>query len=149
MLDGRLVGLYPRLPPGETTEDGEGEGKWEVGSGKGKGEGGRGKGEGEEERGVGGALVVVSPAAPLRDGFHRQIVVTALAFLDHGRRLDRTAATLFTHPNAIRYRLARLQQLTGESLTDDSPGMASGSLGSVHWWWALRTWLESGSDRKS
>ena len=195
MLDGRLVGLYPRLPAGETITDGEvaGEGSGEVG--------------GPED---GGALVVVSPAVPLddlraayglcvraldldggldggaapapygrhgvyeltelaaeialadqpllgawlsarllanldpRDDFHRQIAVTALTFLDHGRRLDRTAATLFTHPNTVRYRLARLQQLTGESLTDDLPGSASGPLGALHWWWALRTWLGTG-----
>ncbi|NEA65559.1 helix-turn-helix domain-containing protein [Streptomyces sp. SID12488] len=191
MLDGRLVGLYPRLPVGETIENGEAEG---------------------EETGIDGALVVVSPAVPLddlratyalcvraldldggataapgpgpygrygvyeltelaaeialadqpllgawlsahllanldpRDDFHRQIAVTALTFLDHGRRLDRTAATLFTHPNTVRYRLARLQQLTGESLTDDLPGSASGPAGTLHWWWALRTWLGRGTD---
>ncbi|NEC91275.1 CdaR family transcriptional regulator [Streptomyces sp. SID12501] len=193
MLDGRLVGLYPRLPAGEAIDDGEGEG------------------EGEEDRDD-GALVVVSPPVPLddlratyalcvraldldggatatpgpygrhgvyeltelaaeialadhpllgawlsarllanldpRDDFHRQIAVTALTFLDHGRRLDRTAATLFTHPNTVRYRLARLQQLTGESLTDDLPGSASGPLGTLHWWWALRTWLGLGADGK-
>ncbi|MDX3749691.1 helix-turn-helix domain-containing protein [Streptomyces sp. AK08-02] len=195
-LDGRLVGLYPRLPAGETIEDWDG--------------GGGGDAESAEEEACGGAFVVVSPAVPLddlratyglcvraldldggtapapykrhgvyeltelaaeialadqpflgawlsarlladldpRDDFHRQIAVTALAFLDHGRRLDRTAATLFTHPNTVRYRLSRLQQLTGESLTDDLPGIVSGPLGSVHWWWALRTWLESGSGRK-
>ncbi|MDW4906923.1 helix-turn-helix domain-containing protein [Streptomyces sp. ADMS] len=194
MLDGRLVGLYPRLPAGEEIADGEGEGEGKVGSGP-------------ED---GGALVVVSPAVPLddlraayglcvraldlgggpapgpygrhgvfeltelaaeialadqpllgawlsarlladldpRDDFHRQIAVTALTFLDHGRRLDRTAATLFTHPNTIRYRLARLQQLTGESLADDLPGVVSGPLGSLHWWWALRTWLGYGSGGK-
>ncbi|WP_327695610.1 PucR family transcriptional regulator [Streptomyces sp. NBC_00459] len=199
MLDGRLVGLYPRLPVGETIEDGEEER------------------EGEWEEEGGGALVVVSPAVPLDDlraayalcvraldldggataaqapgagpygrhgvyeltelaaeialadqpllgawlsarllanldpgdDFHRQIAVTALAFLDHGRRLDRTAATLFTHPNTVRYRLARLQQLTGESLTDDLPGSASsGPPGTLHWWWALRTWLGPGADGK-
>ncbi|MGY1499964.1 helix-turn-helix domain-containing protein [Streptomyces sp. QTS52] len=194
MLDGRLVGLYPRLPAGETIDGGEGEG------------------EGEEERGD-GALVVVSPPVPLddlratyalcvraldldggataspgpqhgghgvyeltelaaeialadqpllgawlsarllanldpRDDFHRQIAVTALTFLDHGRRLDRTAATLFTHPNTVRYRLARLQQLTGGSLTDDLPGSAFGPLGTLHWWWALRIWLGLGADGK-
>ena len=190
MLDGRLVGLYPRLPAGERIEEIEGEGEW--------GENGNGSGNGTED---GGPLVVVSPAVPLddlraayghcvraldlgpclhpgvyeltelaaeialadqpllgawlsarlladldpRDDFHRQIAVTALTFLDHGRRLDRTAATLFTHPNTVRYRLARLQQLTGESLTDDLPGISSGPLGTLHWWWALRTWLESGS----
>uniref|UniRef100_A0AAU2A1S7 Helix-turn-helix domain-containing protein n=1 Tax=Streptomyces sp. NBC_00093 TaxID=2975649 RepID=A0AAU2A1S7_9ACTN len=189
MLDGRLVGLYPRLPAGERIDDGEGEGEGEWDE----------NGNGTDG---GGPLVVVSPAVPLddlraayglcaraldrgpslrpgvyeltelaaeialadqpllgawlsarlladldpRDDFHRQIAVTALAFLDHGRRLDRTAATLFTHPNTVRYRLARLQQLTGESLTDDLPGISSGPLGTLHWWWALRTWLESGSD---
>ncbi|MFI1359661.1 PucR family transcriptional regulator [Streptomyces sp. NPDC020898] len=193
MLDGRLVGLYPRLPAGDEIQAEEGEPA---------GEGAAGGAE------SGGALVVVSPAVPLddlraayglcvraldldgtggadgtdgrhgvyeltelaaeialagqpllgawlsarlladldpRDDFHRQIAVTALTFLDHGRRLDRTAATLFTHPNTIRYRLARLQQLTGESLADDVPGSASGPLGTLHWWWALRTWLGSGS----
>ncbi|GAA3893213.1 helix-turn-helix domain-containing protein [Streptomyces lacrimifluminis] len=209
MLDGRLVGLYPRLPAGETIEDGEREREWE-GNGNGKG---KGELEGEEGgAGNGGALVVVSPAVPLedlraayglcvraldldggaratpgsygrhgvyeltdlaaeialadqpllgawlsarllanldpRDVFHRQIAVTALTFLDHGRRLDRTAATLFTHPNTVRYRLARLQQLTGESLTDDLPGSDSGPLGTLHWWWALRTWLGPGVDGK-
>jgi hypothetical protein len=197
MLDGRLVGLYPRLPAGETIEDGDAEGEWEW-----EKEGGG--------AGSGGALVVVSPAVPLddlraayglcvraldldggaapgpygrhgvyeltelaaeialadqpllgtwlsarllanldpRDDFHRQIAVTALTFLDHGRRLDRTAATLFTHPNTVRYRLSRLQQLTGESLADDLPGSASGPLGALHWWWALRTWLGPGVEGK-
>lgn len=192
MLDGRLVGLYPRLPAGETIGYGDVEGEEEEGAGAGNG----------------GALVVVSPAVPLddlraayglcvraldldagaapgpygrhgvyeltelaaeialadqpllgawlsarllanldpRDDFHRQIAFTALTFLDHGRRLDRTAATLFTHPNTVRYRLARLQQLTGESLTDDLPGSASGPSGTLHWWWALRIWLGSGVD---
>ncbi|WP_105970896.1 helix-turn-helix domain-containing protein [Streptomyces geranii] len=192
MLDGRLVGLYPRLPAGERIDDGDGGGEW-AGEGSGTGDGG-----------VGGAFVVVSPAVPLddlrsayglcvraldldgsygygrhgvyeltelaaeialadqpllgswlsarlladldpRDDFHRQIAFTALTFLDHGRRLDRTAATLFTHPNTVRYRLSRLQQLTGESLTDDLSGISSGPLGTLHWWWALRTWLESGT----
>ncbi|MFE3742979.1 PucR family transcriptional regulator [Streptomyces sp. NPDC059134] len=74
------------------------------------------------------------------DEFHRQLALTALAFLDHGRRLDRTATTLFTHPNTVRYRLGRLQQITGVSLTEphhDAPG----PLATLHWWWALTTWL--------
>lgn len=72
--------------------------------------------------------------------FHRQLALTALAFLDNGRRLDQTAAALFTHPNTVRYRLGRLRQITDASLTDLP---AEGALSSVHWWWALTSWLES------
>ena len=36
------------------------------------------------------------------DGFHRQLAVTALTYLDSGRRLDQTASALFTHPNTVR-----------------------------------------------
>ncbi|WP_075736817.1 helix-turn-helix domain-containing protein [Streptomyces acidiscabies] len=71
------------------------------------------------------------------DDFHRQLALTALTFLDLGRRLDQTAAALFTHPNTIRYRLARLQQITGSSL-GSGPG---GHTETLHWWWALTTWL--------
>ncbi|AXG76632.1 PucR family transcriptional regulator [Streptomyces paludis] len=71
------------------------------------------------------------------DGFHRQLALTAVTFLDHGRRLDRTAASLFTHPNTVRYRLGRLHRITGESLTDTPPE----PLSTLHWWWALTTWL--------
>ncbi|MFJ5226283.1 PucR family transcriptional regulator [Streptomyces sp. NPDC088400] len=77
------------------------------------------------------------------DAFHQQLALTALTFLDHGRRLDQTAATLFTHPNTVRYRLGRLQQITGESLTDPLPEGRSGPLGTLHWWWALTTWLRA------
>ncbi|MEU6371713.1 helix-turn-helix domain-containing protein [Streptomyces sp. NPDC046909] len=70
------------------------------------------------------------------DGFHRQLALTALTYLDTGRRLDQTASALFTHPNTVRYRLGRLQRLTGGSLADLPP------LPAVHWRWALTTWLE-------
>jgi len=78
------------------------------------------------------------------DAFHRQLALTALTFLDNGRRLDQTAATLFTHPNTIRYRLGRFQQLTGTSLTDTRPDGRGGPLDTLHWWWALTTWLDRG-----
>ncbi|BBC32190.1 hypothetical protein SGFS_034840 [Streptomyces graminofaciens] len=77
------------------------------------------------------------------DDFHRQLALTAVAFLDHGRRLDRTSTALFTHPNTVRYRLARLQQITGEPLTDGALDGPSGTLTTLHWWWALTTWLRS------
>ncbi|MGW2825262.1 PucR family transcriptional regulator [Streptomyces sp. NPDC001443] len=75
------------------------------------------------------------------DGFHRQLARTALTFLDCGRRLDQTAAALFTHPNTVRYRLGRLQQITGGSLADLPPAGSSGPVHALHWWWALTTWL--------
>lgn len=80
------------------------------------------------------------------DGFHCQLALTARVFLDNGRRLDQTAAALFTHPNTVRYRLGRLQRLTGESLTDPSPENRSGPLSTLHWWWALTTWLRADAD---
>ncbi|OQR66074.1 non-ribosomal peptide synthetase [Streptomyces maremycinicus] len=76
------------------------------------------------------------------DAFHRQLALTALAFLDNGRRLDQTAAALFTHPNTVRYRLGRLRQITSTSLAD-----GDGPLASLHWWWALTAWLESSTGR--
>ncbi|MGW1777796.1 helix-turn-helix domain-containing protein [Streptomyces sp. NPDC002143] len=70
--------------------------------------------------------------------FHRQLALTALAFLDNGRRLDQTAAALFTHPNTVRYRLGRLRQITSAPLTEGAPGPMDG----LHWWWALTSWLD-------
>ncbi|MDX3664587.1 PucR family transcriptional regulator [Streptomyces europaeiscabiei] len=80
------------------------------------------------------------------DDFHRQLALTAMAFLDSGRRLDRTATALFTHPNTVRYRLGRLHHLTGTSLTDGSLDGPSGTLTTLHWWWALTTWLATGTE---
>jgi DNA-binding PucR family transcriptional regulator len=70
------------------------------------------------------------------DEFHRELVSTALAYLDHGQRLDHAAAALHVHPNTVRYRLRRLASLgveVGEPLT---------VLEKLRLWWALRTWLD-------
>jgi hypothetical protein len=69
------------------------------------------------------------------DPFHRDLVSTALAFLDRGQRLDRTATALHLHPNTVRYRLRRLHELTGFSDAGATPVTET-----VRWWWALRTW---------
>ncbi|MEV4701983.1 helix-turn-helix domain-containing protein [Actinoplanes sp. NPDC049316] len=69
-----------------------------------------------------------------RDDFHRDLAATALTYLDHGQRLDRTADALHLHPNTVRYRLRRLQELTG---LPDHPTVPE----TVRWWWALRSWL--------
>lgn len=46
----------------------------------------------------------------LLDTFH--------GYLDAGGSTDRAARMLHCHPNTVRYRLRRLQQLTGRSVTD-------------------------------
>lgn len=70
------------------------------------------------------------------DDFHRDLAGTALAYLDHGQRLDRTAASLHLHPNTVRYRLRRLQELTGFG----AAGAQLTVLQTVRWWWALSAW---------
>jgi PucR-like helix-turn-helix protein len=70
------------------------------------------------------------------DQFHHQLVETALAYLDSGHRLDRTAAALHVHPNTVRYRLDRLSDLTGTP-PDPTPTVLS----TLRRWWALHTWL--------
>jgi hypothetical protein len=77
-------------------------------------------------------LAALDPADP----FHHDVVSTALAFLDRGQRLDRTASALHLHPNTVRYRLRRLRELTGFSDAGAFPVTET-----VRWWWALRTWL--------
>lgn len=78
-------------------------------------------------------LVGLDPA----DIFHRELAATALAYLDHGSRIDPTAAALHVHPNTVKYRVRRFQELTGRRpLTDRSMSHTA------RWWWALRTWLD-------
>lgn len=49
----------------------------------------------------------------------RAILVDTLnAYLDHAGSAERAAAVLYCHPNTVRYRLRRLQELTGRSLSD-------------------------------
>jgi hypothetical protein len=76
------------------------------------------------------------------DDFHRDLAGTALAYLDHGQRLDRTAAALHLHPNTVRYRLRRLQELTGFGASGAS-GAELTVLETVRWWWALSAWCRT------
>ncbi|MFI0449834.1 helix-turn-helix domain-containing protein [Actinomadura sp. 6N118] len=71
------------------------------------------------------------------DPFHRELAETALAYLDHGGRIDDTAGALHVHGNTVKYRLRRLRELTGRSPSD-----AAGVESAAHWWWALRSWLD-------
>jgi hypothetical protein len=86
-------------------------------------------------------LAALDPA----DEFHRRVASTALAYLDHGQRLDRTAAALHLHPNSVRYRLRRLAELTGSGPWDEHLPV----LETVRWWWALHTWSSSAAARVS
>jgi hypothetical protein len=79
-----------------------------------------------------GLLGALTPA----DDFHRELVATALTYLDHGQRLDLTAGALHLHPNTVRYRLRRLQDLTGFG----TPAEGLPVLETVRWWWALQAW---------
>ena len=49
-----------------------------------------------------------------RDG----LLDTLQAVLDHGGSSDRAAQVLHCHPNTVRYRLRRIHELTGRSLSD-------------------------------
>ncbi|XTZ15420.1 helix-turn-helix domain-containing protein [Micromonospora echinospora] len=82
-------------------------------------------------------LAALDPA----DGFHRQLASTALAYLDHGQRLDHTAAALHLHPNTVRYRMRRLRELVGMPPLLAEPDGRWPVLVTLRWWWALRTWL--------
>lgn len=73
------------------------------------------------------------------DPFHRELAATALAYLDHGGRIEPTAAALHVHGNTVKYRVRRFQELTGRALLDPSGGAAVER--TAHWWWALRHWL--------
>lgn len=46
-----------------------------------------------------------------------ELLHTAASFLEHGS-LEATARSLFVHPNTVRYRLKRISEVTGNSLTD-------------------------------
>jgi hypothetical protein len=77
------------------------------------------------------------------DDFHRELASTALSYLDHGQRLDHTAAALHVHPNTVRYRLRRLREITALTSIAAEPGERLTVLESVRLWWALRDWLGS------
>ncbi|RJQ81811.1 PucR family transcriptional regulator [Pseudonocardiaceae bacterium YIM PH 21723] len=58
------------------------------------------------------------------------LVETLRGFLRHGQHIEHTASALFVHPNTIRYRIKRYQELTGVDLS--TPDAV------LELWWALR-----------
>ncbi|MEV6349030.1 helix-turn-helix domain-containing protein [Actinoplanes sp. NPDC051851] len=73
------------------------------------------------------------------DDFHRDLVGTALAYLDRGQRLDRTAGSLHLHPNTVRYRMRRLRELTGFGDGEEQLTVME----TMRWWWALWAWQQA------
>lgn len=53
------------------------------------------------------------------DEHHGDLVKTLAAYIRHGGNSSQTSAALFLHRNSLRYRLARIQALTG--LDPDDP----------------------------
>ena len=50
--------------------------------------------------------------------FGEVLVETVRVYLSHGLSITRSAATLVTHPNTLRYRLRRFTEITGRSLEE-------------------------------
>ncbi|MEU8801991.1 helix-turn-helix domain-containing protein [Spirillospora sp. NPDC048819] len=89
---------------------------------------------------LGGLLAAALPGGlDPDDPFHVELAETALAYLDHGGRIEPTAAALHVHGNTVKYRIRRLQELTGRPLLDPSSGAAVSR--AANWWWALHRWL--------
>ncbi|MGP4025510.1 PucR family transcriptional regulator [Actinomadura sp. 3N407] len=89
---------------------------------------------------LGGLLAAVLPGGlDADDPFHVELAETGLAYLDHGGRIEPTAAALHVHGNTVKYRIRRLQELTGRPLLDPSSGAAVSR--AANWWWALHRWL--------
>ena len=62
--------------------------------------------------------------APLGDSpAAEEVVQTLRAYLAHGMNAGRTAVRMFVHPNTIRYRIGRFEELAGVSLHDDPVAM--------------------------
>lgn len=64
------------------------------------------------------AEVVLGPVLDLPPEDRDALLETLQAFLDHGGSADRAAQALYCHPNTVRYRLNRVRELTGRSLSD-------------------------------
>jgi DNA-binding PucR family transcriptional regulator len=61
---------------------------------------------------------VLGPVLGLPPDDRATVLDTLNAYLDHAGSTERAAEVLYCHPNTVRYRLRRLQELTGRSLSD-------------------------------
>jgi hypothetical protein len=61
---------------------------------------------------------VLGPVIGLPPEDRAPLLDTLDAYLDHDGSAERAAEVLYCHPNTVRYRLRRIQELTGRSLSD-------------------------------
>lgn len=61
---------------------------------------------------------VLGPVLQLPPDDRTTLLDTLNTYLDHEGSAEHAAAALYCHPNTVRYRLRRLHELTGRSLTD-------------------------------
>lgn len=74
-----------------------------------------------QDRELAGALVrrALAPVAELAPAERDRLLDTLAAWLDHQRHTPEVAARLHVHPQTVRYRMAKLQELLGDAL--DTP----------------------------
>ncbi|WP_055524558.1 helix-turn-helix domain-containing protein [Streptomyces graminilatus] len=84
------------------------------------------------DREVGEELVrrFVVPLSTLPEDLADSLAATVDRYLAHGRRIDPAARELLIHPNTLRYRIKRYQELVGCDLHE--PRCA------IEVWWALQ-----------
>ena len=58
---------------------------------------------------------------------HGELVVSLQAFLQHNARWETAAAQLFVHRHTLRYRMRKVEELTGRDLASCSTAWSSGS----------------------
>jgi PucR C-terminal helix-turn-helix domain/GGDEF-like domain len=61
---------------------------------------------------------ILAPLGQIPAGQRAVLLDTFGAWLDNGGSASKTASVLFCHPNTVRHRMRRLEQLTGRSLSD-------------------------------
>jgi hypothetical protein len=61
---------------------------------------------------------ILAPLGQMPAGQRAVLLATFGAWLDNGGSAGKTASVLFCHPNTVRHRMRRLEQLTGRSLSD-------------------------------
>ena len=71
-------------------------------------------------------LLVDQVHRPLARSAQRALLATAEAYLESGRSLEATSRALFIHPNTVRYRLGRIEDLTHFDLTEPRDAWAAG-----------------------
>lgn len=64
------------------------------------------------------ARSVLGPVLDYDREHHTELVGTLRTYLDEGGSLTRTAGALFVHPKTVRYRLRRVEELSGRDLSD-------------------------------